>query len=101
MNKSDLLARLLLKYDDIKKYVILKEDISGKYFKYAFVNGYPDNCYSLPAWASELEVGRIYKLGSWIDDHWAIEQSQPVNIEKLMKQKYELSAEDILELVSD
>ena len=35
MNKSELLAKLLVKYDDIKKYVILKEDISGKYFKYA------------------------------------------------------------------
>lgn len=101
MNKSELLAKLLVKYDDIKKYVILKEDISGKYFKYAFCDGYPENCYKLPLWAGELELDKIYKLSGWMGDHWAICGSQPTDVDRLMKEKYQLSAEDIFELMEE
>ncbi len=99
MNKSELLAKLLVKYGDIKKYVTLCEDITGKYFKYTFCAGYPDNYNKLPKWADELEIGKIYELSGWMGDHWALKGSQPIDAEKLMKEKYQLSAEDIFTLM--
>lgn len=96
---SDLLAKLLIKHDDIKKYVVLLEDGNGKYLQYAFCDGQPENCYDIPAWATELKTGEIYKLSGWVGDHWALCGSQPVNTEKLLDEKYQLSAADIIKLL--
>lgn len=101
MNKSDLLAKLLVSYGDIKKYVRLNNCSNGLYFTYAFCDGYPENNDKLPKWASELEIGQIYELTGWCGDHWAINGSQPVNVGKLMNERYNLSVNDINNIIND
>ena len=62
MNKTDLIARLLGKYGDAKKYVVLCQDNNRRYIKYAFINGCPENCDKLAGWTTELDVGKVYEV---------------------------------------
>lgn len=100
MNKSELLAKLLVSYGNIKKYVRLNNCSNGLYLSYAFTGGCPENNDKLPKWASELEVNQIYELAGWMGDHWALNGSQPVDVNKLMNEHYSLSANDINKIVS-
>ena len=101
MNKTELLAHLLVRHGSIDKYVILREDERGRHFEYAFKQGCPENCNCLPAWASELPVNNIYKLSGWTGDHWALCGGQPVDVDKLMSEKYEMSVDDIMNLSAE
>ena len=51
--------------------------------------------------ANELELDKIYKLSGWMGNHWAICGSQPTDVDRLIKEKYQLSAEDIFELMEE
>ncbi len=101
MNKSDLIAQLLLKHGDAKKYVVLCEDDNKRYIRYAFVDGCPENCDKLAAWTTELNVGEVYEVSGWTGDHWVINGSEPVDIDRLMNEKFELSANDIFNIVNN
>ena len=99
MNKTDLIARLLIEYGDAKKYVVMCEDDSRRYIKYAFIDGCPENCDKLAGWTTELDAGKVYKVSGWTGDHWVIDGSQPVDIDKLMNEKFDLSANDICNIM--
>ena len=100
MKKEELLAKLLLKSDDIKNYVILVNDITGRHIKYAFMHGYPDNPYNLPKWSLEMKAGDIYELSGYTGDHWAFKDTRPIDVDMLLNKKFELSANEIEDLVS-
>lgn len=89
-NKHDIVKRLLEREGTITDYVILEKhnENSKPYLRYAFIDGYPKNRYSIPRWATELEVDKIYKLEGWNGNYWMINGSTPVDIEKLYTEKH-------------
>ena len=101
MKKEDILAKLLIENDKVKDYVILCNDISGKYIKYAFADGYPADCYKLPVWISELPVndGAVYELSGFTGEHWCFKDSKPVDVQKLFEKKFNMSTNDIVSLI--
>lgn len=100
MKKEDLLAELLIKNDLVKNYVFICEDLTGRYLKYAFTSGYPDNFKNLPQWSSELPAndGSIYELSGYAGDHWCFQDAKPIDVKKLCQRKFELSVDEIMEL---
>lgn len=58
------------------------------FMKYAFVDGCPKNKYSIPKWANELELGKIYELEGWNGQYWMIKGSTPIDVDKLYKEKH-------------
>lgn len=103
MKKEEILAKLLIKNDEVKNYVVLCEDIQGRYLKYAFINGYPENYNQLPQWSLELPANdnSVYELSGWSSDHWAFKNAQPIDVDKLLEKKFELSVNDIVELMKE
>ena len=99
VKKEAILAKLLVDSGDVEKYVILKEDITGRYIRYAFIDGYPHDCYNLPIWSKELKADEIYEISGYTTDHWCFKDSKPVDVNQLMNKKFELSTNEIEELI--
>lgn len=88
--KLHIVKELLEREGTINNYVILEQlnKNSKPYLRYAFINGYPKNKYSIPRWATELEIGKIYELEGWNGNYWMIKGSTPIDIEKLYTEKH-------------
>ena len=100
---EDILASLLLLSHDIDKYVILVDDkvLNKKYFKYAFVNGYPMDFDKLPKWADELECGKIYELSGRNSETWCLKDGNPVDVNSLLERKFSISTKDIMSILEN
>ena len=103
VRKEDILAKLLIKDDVVKNYVVLCDDAVGRYIKYAFINGYPEHYNCLPKWSEELPAndGAVYELSGYTGEHWAFKDSKPIDVDILMNHKFSLSVNEIAELVND
>lgn len=99
VKKEEILAKLLVESGDIERYVILKENHTGRYIKYAFIDGYPHDCYRLPSWTTELDTDNIYEVSGFTGEHWVFQDGKPVDVEKLMNKKFELSTDEIMDLL--
>ena len=101
VKKEDILAKLLVKDGSIKNYVILCEDVTGRYLKYAFIDGYPEHYNMLPQWSSELPAndGSVYELSGFTSDHWAFKDAAPVDVNRLLAKTFTLSVNDIYDLI--
>lgn len=101
IKKEDILAKLLLRDNSIKNYVFLCEDLTGRYLKYAFIDGYPEHFNMLPQWSAELPAndGSIYELSGFTGDHWSFKDAKPINVNKLMSKEFTISVNELIDLL--
>ena len=100
VNKQESLAKILVQTSDIKNYVILVDDDGGRYIRYAFMKGCPENKYNLPKWSAEMQSGNIYELSGYTGDHWAFKDTKPIDVNMLVNKKFKLSVNEIEKLLS-